>query len=52
MTNFEKVQSYYNMFDEWDRFDTAEGRLEFELTLPIITNRFIILPMEPNAFHV
>jgi len=37
MTSFEKVQSYYNMFNEWGRFDTAEGRLEFELTLPIIT---------------
>ena len=38
MTNFEKVQSYYDASNEWERFDTPEGKLEFELTLPIITS--------------
>jgi len=37
MTNFEKVKSYYDASNEWGRFDTPGGKLEFELTLPIIT---------------
>ena len=38
MTNFEKVQSHYDTSNEWERFDTPAGKLEFELTLPIITS--------------
>ena len=38
MTDFEKVKSYYSVFNEWGRLDAPEGRLEFELTMPIITN--------------
>ena len=38
MTDFEKIKSYYNVFNEWDRLDAPEGKLEFELTMPIITN--------------
>lgn len=38
MTNFEKVQSYYDASNEWERFDTPAGKLEFELTMPIITS--------------
>ena len=38
MTNYEKVKSYYDVFNEWDRLDAPEGRLEFDLSLPIITN--------------
>lgn len=44
MTDFEKVKSYYSIFDEWGRFDAPEGRLEFELTLPIITSH-----ISPNS---
>ena len=38
MTDFEKVKSYYSVFNEWGRLDAPEGRLEFELSMPIITN--------------
>ena len=38
MTNFEKVKSCYDASNEWGRFDTPGGKLEFELTLPIITS--------------
>jgi len=38
MTDFEKVKSYYSVFNEWGRLDAPEGRLEFELTMPIITS--------------
>jgi len=37
MTDFDKVKSYYSVFNEWDRLDVPEGRLEFELAMPIIT---------------
>jgi len=38
MTDFEKVKSHYNASDEWGRLDTPAGKLEFEITLPIITS--------------
>ena len=38
MTDFEKVKLIYNQKDEWDRFDTPGGKLEFELTMAIITS--------------
>ena len=38
MTDFDKVKSYYSVFNEWDRLDAPEGKLEFDLTMPIITN--------------
>ena len=38
MTDFEKVKSYYSVFDEWGRLDAPEGKLEFELTMPLITS--------------
>ena len=44
MTDFGKVSSYYGEFNEWDRLDLPEGRLEFELTMPIIQNH-----LPPNA---
>ena len=39
MTDFEKVKSYYSVFNEWGRLDAPEGKLEFELTMPLITSR-------------
>ena len=39
MTDFEKVKSYYSVFNEWGRFDAPEGKLEFELVLSIITSQ-------------
>lgn len=36
MTDFDKVRSYYDASDEWGRFDTPAGRLEFDITLSII----------------
>ena len=44
MTNYDKVKSYYSAFNEWGRLDAPEGRLEFELTMPIITGH-----LPPNA---
>ena len=38
MTDFEKVKYYYSIFDEWGRLDTPEGKLEFELTMSVITS--------------
>ena len=40
MTDFEKVKAYYSVFNEWGRFNTPEGKLEFDLTVPII-NRYL-----------
>ena len=37
MTDFEKVTAYYDVFNEWGRLDAPEGRLEFEICMPIIT---------------
>jgi len=44
MTDFEKVKSYYSVFNEWGRLDAPEGKLELELTMPLITSR-----LPPNA---
>jgi len=38
MTDFEKVKHVYDLKDEWDRFETPGGKLEFELTMSIITS--------------
>jgi len=38
MTNFERVKSYYSVFNEWNRLDVPEGKLELDLTMPIITS--------------
>jgi len=38
MTDFEKVKHVYDLKDEWDRFELPYGKLEFELTMPIITS--------------
>jgi len=38
VTDFEKVMSYYDVFDEWGRLDVPEGKLEFDLCLPIVSN--------------
>jgi len=38
MTDFEKVKQVYDLKDEWDRFELPYGKLEFELTMPIITS--------------
>ncbi len=36
MTNIEKVKNYYSKFDEWNRLETPEGQLEFEIVINII----------------
>lgn len=36
MTDFAKVETYYQQFDEWGRLEAPSGRLEFEITLNII----------------
>lgn len=36
MTDFNKVEQYYSIFDEWARLDMPSGKLEFELTKSII----------------
>lgn len=38
MTDFEKVKGYYDVFNEWERLDNTEGRLELDLCMPIIKN--------------
>lgn len=38
MTDFSKVSSYYSKFNEWKRLESFEGRLEYDLTVPIIQN--------------
>lgn len=38
MTDFEKIKAYYHVFNEWGRLDAPEGRLEFDLSMPIITS--------------
>jgi len=38
MTDFERVKSYYSVFDEWNRLDAPEGKLEFDMSMPIITS--------------
>lgn len=32
MTDFNKVEHYYRIFDEWNRMEAPSGKLEFELT--------------------
>ena len=44
MTDFDKVSSYFDVFNEWGRLDAPEGKLEFDLCLPII-NKYL----PPNA---
>lgn len=36
MTDFLKVTSYYSKFNEWGRLDSLEGKLEYDLCLPIV----------------
>lgn len=36
VTDFEKIKSYYAVFDEQHRLDKAEGRLEFEIALNLV----------------
>lgn len=36
MTDFEKIKSYYNVFDEQHRLEKAEGRLEFEIAMDLL----------------
>lgn len=38
MTDFKKIKAYYNVFNEWGRLDMPEGKLEFDLSMPIITS--------------
>ncbi|MBS1686719.1 MAG: class I SAM-dependent methyltransferase [Bacteroidetes bacterium] len=37
MTDKQKIINYYDRFDEWARLDTAEGRLEFDILMEIIS---------------
>jgi ubiquinone/menaquinone biosynthesis C-methylase UbiE len=39
MTDFEKVKAYYDVFNEWGRLDASEGKLEFDLSMPILTSK-------------
>jgi len=36
MTDFKKIISYYEVFNEWERLDNPEGKLEFDLCMQII----------------
>ncbi len=36
-TDFDRVRSYYHEFDEWGRFDTPAGHLEFEIVKSILS---------------
>jgi len=36
MTDFRRVEQYYEKFDEWNRTFTPEGMMEFEITLEIM----------------
>ena len=36
MTDIGKVQSYYNSFNEWERLESGEGRLEFEIVMSLL----------------
>ncbi|MDD5935509.1 MAG: hypothetical protein PUC65_08140 [Clostridiales bacterium] len=36
MTEFEKIKTYYSVFDEQHRLDAAEGRLEYDICKGII----------------
>ena len=49
MTDFEKVKSYYNVFNEWGRLDAPEGKLEFDLLMPLITSN---LPQESEILDL
>lgn len=35
--SFERIENYYNNFNEWDRLETPEGVLEFQFTVQEIT---------------
>lgn len=37
MTQIDKIQAYYDMFDEWKRLETPEGILEYIITFSEIT---------------
>lgn len=38
MTDFERIKSYYEKFDELGRLDKPEGRLEFEISFDLLLN--------------
>ena len=38
MTDFERVKHLYSVYDEWGRFETPGGKMEFEFTMTIITS--------------
>jgi len=37
VTDFDRVSAYYDVFDEWGRLEAPEGKLEFDMCLPVIT---------------
>lgn len=37
-TDYSKINSYYARFNEWERLDSDEGKLEFEMNMSIILN--------------
>ncbi|MCP4755714.1 MAG: methyltransferase domain-containing protein, partial [Proteobacteria bacterium] len=41
MTDTSKIRRYYSQFPEWDRLDTSEGRLEFELSIGHLESHLI-----------
>ena len=49
MTNFERIKAYYNVFNEWGRLDMPEGKLEFDLSMPIIMNH---LPLQAEILDL
>lgn len=41
MTNFQKIKSYYQHFNEWNRLDTPPGQLELKLVLKLIEEHIL-----------
>ena len=39
MTDFDKIAKYYDAFDEWERLDLPEGRLEFDCSMAILKEK-------------
>jgi S-adenosylmethionine-dependent methyltransferase len=49
MTQIDKIQAYYDQFDEWKRLETPEGLLEYLITFAEIKN---YIPKESRIFDL
>ena len=49
VTNFNKIKNYYSLFDEWNRLENPEGRLEFEIVIDTIRQ---YLPAHATVFDL